>query len=111
MDKLPGESMNEVRARSSGSGDPRNIAILFKADEGSRVKAALELPPKTLVQTAPKGSYRVPQVVEFLKWDLSKADADDGSKSEVVILDWFSAHLDPEVDDVIKVSLGLAGVF
>ena len=105
VDKLPSETMADVRARSSGSGDPRSIAILFKAEEGSRVKAALDVPPgppTTLVQTAPKGSYRVEQVVEFLKWDLGKPAVSDGSQSEVVMLDWFSAHLDPEVDRVIQ---------
>ena len=105
VDKLPTETMQEVRSRSSGSGDPRSIAILFKADEGSRVKAGLEAPEATLIQTAPKRSHRVEQVLEFLRWDLGKPGIQDGSQCEVVVLDWFAAHLDAEVDTLIKVQV------
>ncbi|CAE7467252.1 pip [Symbiodinium sp. CCMP2592] len=96
-----GENISDACRRSNGSGDPRNIAVLFKA-ETDRIKTALDVPNGCLVQCGPKGSYRVEHVLDFLKWDLGKADSNDGSECEVVVLDWFSAHLDPSVDDLIK---------
>lgn len=99
--QISGETLEDACARSSGSGDPNQLAVLFKADT-DRIKANLDVPSGCLVQTGPKGSYRVEQVLEFLRWDLGAADSTDGSCCEVVCLDWFSAHLDPEVDKLIK---------
>ena len=84
VDKCPAESMAQVRARSNASGDPSRLAVLFKAAEGSRVKASLDVPAQTLVQTGPRGSYRVDTVLSFLEWDLGCSDTADGSTAELV---------------------------
>eukprot|EP00439_Symbiodinium_sp_Y106_P077585 s2757_g16.t1 len=97
------EKLPQIRRRSHGSGDPYNLAILFKG-ETDRITTGLDVPDGCLVQTGPKGSYRVEQVLEFLRWDLGAADSTDGSQCEIVVLDWFSAHLDPAVDQLIKAS-------
>ena len=52
-----------------------------------------------LVQTAPKGSYRVEQLLEF--FDLLLPVAERPEDAVCVNLDWFSAHLSPELWDLI----------
>ena len=101
VDKDPDESMEDVAARSHGSGSPRKLAICFKAaGSGERIRQSLEVPDNVLLQFGPKGSYRVKQVLEFLEWDLGDADGD--GDMEIVFLDWFSAHLHPDVRELIK---------
>ena len=101
VDKDPDETMQQVCARSSNSGDPERLAVLFKAPSGGeRILADLTVPEKTLVQFGPKGSYRTDSVLEFLEWDLGEADGD--GDCEAVCLDWFAAHLDDDVQDLIR---------
>ena len=88
-----------------------------------------------MVQWAPKGSYRLPHVLAYLRWAIGEGHAvpeqphgntpapDDAATAEarararaasgqtaevrhlVVVLDWFAPHLDERVDD----ELGKAG--
>ena len=77
VDKDPDESMEEVAARSHGSGNPMRLGVLFKTKgKGEKIRADLTVPPDVLLQFAPKGSYRMENVVEFLNWDLGEADGD-----------------------------------
>ena len=67
---------------------------------------APDVPEGVLLQLAPKGSFRLPQLLEFLTWDLGAADptGDDrpGATAEVILLDWFAPHLHESVDDCCK---------
>jgi hypothetical protein len=103
VDKTEGESMEDVRRRSSGSGNPERLAVLFKnASGGARVRSKFTVPADTLLQFGPKGSYRTDTVLEFLNWDLGDADEPkDGSTAEIVCLDWFAAHLDGKVQNLV----------
>ena len=101
VDKDPDESMEDVAARSHGSGSPRKLAICFKAaGSGARIREKLDVPEGVLLQFGPKGSYRVQHVLEVLEWDLGDADGD--GDMEIVFLDWFSAHLHPDVRELVK---------
>jgi hypothetical protein len=109
VDAKEGQSLAEAYALSGGTRDPRNLEIMFKAaGTGAQIREGLRrewnLPMDGCSLTfAPKGSYRVEHVVEFLEKDLGAADAPgDGSTAEVVLLDWYAAHLVKEVDDTIK---------
>lgn len=102
VDIQPGESLEEVCARSSGSGDPRRLAVCFKAQSGEHIRARWgeEIPSDTLLQFAPKGSYRVEHIVEFLEWDLGAADSE--ADCEIVWLDYYAPHRDVAVRSCIK---------
>ena len=101
VDKDADESMEHVAARSHGTGDPRRLGVLFKTKgSGERIRAGLNVPNDVLLQFGPKGSYRTGTVREFLEWDLGNADGD--GDMEMVFLDWFAAHLDDSVQDLIK---------
>ena len=101
VDKDPDESMEEVAARSHGSGNPMRLGALFKTEgKGEKIRADLTVPPDVLLQFAPKGSYRMENVFEFLNWDLGEADGDDDM--EMFFLDWYSAHVDPALQDLIR---------
>ncbi len=77
VDKDPDESVEEVAARSHVSGNPMRLGVLFKTKgKGEKIRADLTVPPDVLLQFAPKGSYRMENVVEFLNWDLGEADGD-----------------------------------
>ena len=109
VDAKEGQSLAEAYALSGGTRDPRNLEIMFKATgTGANIREGLRrewnLPMDGCSLTfAPKGSYRVEHVVKFLEKDLGAADAPgDGSTAEVVLLDWYAAHLVKEVDDTIK---------
>ena len=58
-----------------------------------------QLQADVLVQTAPKGSYRVEQLLEYL--DLLLPVAERPEDSVCLYLDWFSAHLSAEVWDLV----------
>ena len=49
---------------------PPGLAVLFRYDgaEGSKVRASVVAGRRGLVQWAPKGSYRLLHVLEYLKW-------------------------------------------
>ena len=61
--------------------------------------AGLDAPDWMLVQTQEKGSYRTSDVVGFLDWALPAAACPQDSI--VVMLDWYSAHLSPEVEALV----------
>ena len=101
VDKDIDETMEQVAARSHGTGNPHRLGVLFKTKgSGERIRAGLSAPDDVLLQFGPKGSYRTGTVVEFLGWDLGDADGD--GDMEMVFLDWFSAHLDDSVRSLIK---------
>ena len=75
-------------------------AALFKATDGSRIH--LRTPEHVKVQFAPHGSYRTENVLDYLDWLLP--DVEDPEQTEVPVLDWYSAHLADEGQelDLIK---------
>ena len=76
------------------------VCVLFKAKSGKRILSDLRSPPWMMVQTQEKGSYRACNMVDSLLWGLP--DATNPSESIVVMLDWFSAHLTPDVVAAIR---------
>ena len=52
------------------------------------------------MQWAEKGSYRAPQVLEYLEWMLPMAECEEDRM--VVVLDWYAAHLDASVRKLIE---------
>jgi hypothetical protein len=84
--------------------DPPKMEVLFKATpHGTVIKGLLEsdrVPPLMKVQVQENGSYRSGDVVEALEWMLP--DAKTAAESIVVMLDGYSAHLTPEVREVIS---------
>ena len=58
VDKDIDETMEQVAARSHGSGSPKRIGVLFRnKGSGERIRAGLEVPDDVLLQFGPKGSY------------------------------------------------------
>ena len=99
--------------------DGKDLAVMFRAEgeDHSVLRSRLEVPERTLLQFAPKGSYRLEHTLEYYKWILP-ADDDELSmypKSPnqdkalfCCLLDWYAPNLDPEVDDVIEDRGGMA---
>jgi hypothetical protein len=87
-----------------GEDDPPKMEVLFKATpHGTVIKGLLEsdrVPPWMKVQVQENGSSRSGDVVEALEWMLP--DAKTAAESIVVMLDWYSGHLTPEVQEVIS---------
>ena len=56
---------------------PPGLAVLFRHDgkEGSKVRASVVAGRRGLVQWAPKGSYRLLHVLEYLKWAIGEGHA------------------------------------
>ena len=111
--------------------EPPGLAICFRHG-GLEAKGVTRsvLPRRGgLVQWAPKGSHRLAQVLQYLKWAVvdehgipqkpvstvvpcddpearARARAAAGSLAEVrhlvVVLDWFAPHLDEQVDEVLE---------
>ena len=79
------------------------IGVLFRIGDAAcslaNLRASLQQGANTLIQGAPKGSYRLNQVLEFLRWAV--APATELGKVTCVVLDWFAPHLDSAVDDMI----------
>ena len=103
------QRLEDAFALSNESRSPRRLGILFRCESGgSQLKEMLSphVPDGVLLQLAPKGSYRLQQLLEFLEWDLGAADSpgddDPGATAEVVLLDWFSPHLDEKVDELVE---------
>ena len=54
--------------------DEKSIAVLFKAaGGGARIRAGLRVPHGVLLQFAEKGSYRLPNVLEYFEWILDRS--------------------------------------
>ena len=70
---------------------------IFQLVEG--IRTDLEAPPWLLVQFQERDSYRTEDVLEFLEWALEPAACPQ--ESVIVMLDWFSAHLSPEVAELV----------
>ena len=95
---------------SWGHGDPDfppKMALLFKAKPGGltirRLRKCKYVKPWTKVQVQEFGSYRSEDVVEALDWMLlDVADEEHSHESIIVILDWFSGHLTPEVAELVR---------
>ena len=93
--------------------DGKDLAVMFRADgeDHSTIRSRLKVPPRTLLQFAPKGSYQLQHTLEYYRWILP-ADDDELSKYPkgpnqdkavfCCLLDWYAPNLDPEVDDVIE---------
>jgi hypothetical protein len=79
------------------------IGVLFRIGDAAcslrNLRASLQQGANTLIQGAPKGSYRLNQVLEFLRWAVPPKD--ELGKLTCVVLDWFAPHLDHAVDDMI----------
>ena len=76
-------------------------ACLFKAPGGgSAMRRTLHVPPNMLLQFQEKGSYRLQDVLEFLEWLLPTVDKVEDS--QLIVLDWYSAHLDPDVKTLVE---------
>lgn len=77
------------------AGMPPPVAVLFKANRGVRLARDLEHPGWMKIHIQEKGSYRAQDMVEALSWGIPPAA--HSSESVVVLLDWFAAHLTPEL--------------
>ena len=79
---------------------PPGIGVLFRIGTAAcsldNLRGALQADENTLVQGAEKGSYRLEQVLEFLRWSLKPAS--ELGFHVCVVLDWFAPHLREEVD-------------
>ena len=79
------------------------IGILFKIGEAAsslaNLRRSLLAKATTLIQGAPRGSYRLAQVLEFLRWAVKPAEA--VAETKIIVLDWFAPHLDPAVDNLL----------
>ena len=84
-------------------------AALFKAENGSRIH--LHTPDGVQVQFAPHGSYRLPNVVDYLQWALDDPAAERETYTIVPVLDWYSAHLAEEVQEIVKLKTGSPVVY
>ena len=73
------------------------VMIIVLAVEG--IRAGLDVPDWLLVQFQERGSYRTEDVLEFLDWALEPAACPQ--ESVVVMLDWFSGHLAPEIAELV----------
>ena len=79
---------------------PGNIpkwAALFKAESGARIH--LDAEDGVKVHFAPNGSYPTQQVLEYLEWLLPEADSP--ADAVVPVMDWYSAHLAEEVQELV----------
>ena len=81
-------------AQSWTEPQPPKLCVLFKAERGDRILRDLTSPEWMLIQTQAKGSYRAEDVIDALRWGVPAATKPE--ESIVVMLDWFSAHLNPE---------------
>ena len=109
VDCAQNQRPEDAFALSHGSRSPRRLGIMFRCEtQGTQLREALapHVPEGVLLQLAPKGSFRLEHLLEFLDWDLGDADPSDadrpGSTAEVVLLDWFAPHLDPRVDALVE---------
>ena len=103
------------------------LAVLFRHEgaEDSRVTRSVRTYGSGLVQWAPKGSYRLQHVLDYMRWaiidkhaipeqpqavtepDASSADSEAApaqakERHLMVVLDWFAPHLDERVDELLR---------
>jgi len=84
-----------------GGGTPPKLAVLFKASRSAPIlRGRIETPGFILLQFQEKGSYRSEDVCDALRFFLPAAQSSE--ESIVVILDWYSGHLTPEVQACIR---------
>lgn len=90
-----------VQSWSAPEGEFPKMAVLFKGTHRAPIlRQGLEHPPWMKLQFQEKGSYRATDVAEFLEWALPTAAGPE--ESIVVLLDYFAAHLDAQVHEVIR---------
>lgn len=91
-----------VQSWPSTADDPPRCAVMFKGSSGpaGTIRDGLQRPEWLLIQVQEKGSYRTEDVLAFLEWALPQAR--DASESTILLLDWYSAHLSPEVQDLVN---------
>ena len=109
------EDFNKTRERYSiltsvpswGHGvpdEPPKVALLFKAQpEGlvlRRLRASVRNVPWMLTQTQSHGSYKSSDMVRALDWMLPAATKSE--ESIIILLDWYSGHLTPEVAELAR---------
>ena len=94
-----------TQCRSWHSEEVPPIGVLFRISDsaGSLQNLRNELgwtaESQTLVQGAPKGSYRLSHTLEFITWALPPATV--LGKIVCVVLDWFAPHLHTDVDKLV----------
>ena len=91
-----------ARAAPGHGGAVPSMAVLFRAGSsgtGTTMRKRLSCPENTLLQFAPKGSYRLANMLDFLRWAFRPAP--QPSDSLVVVLDWYAVHLDGEIDNLL----------
>ena len=85
--------------------DGKELAILFKAKGGERIRQGLSVPRGVLLQFQERGSYRLEDCLEYLEWILDRSRAVGAASQEnrrvVYICDWFAPHLDESLDDLV----------
>lgn len=100
--------------------DGKELGILFKAGGkgekcGVKIRPGLKVPHGVLLQFQQKGSYRLEDVHEYLKWimDRSRVPVDPGQQASsqgpplapgtrvIYLLDWFKPHLDESLDNLV----------
>ena len=86
------------------NGDPPKFAIMFKGSPDGTIirdlQQTCDVPPYLLLQTQAYGSYRASDMVDALGWMLPNAQSSE--ESMVVLLDWYSGHLKPEVEELVR---------
>ena len=80
------------------------VGVLFKAAHNGIIRQELnnapDIPDWMFVQTQLKGSYRAEDMLELLTKYLPAAEYKE--QSRVILLDWFSAHRDERIADLIR---------
>ena len=78
------------------------VAVMFKGSSGAggTIRDDLERPEWMLLQVQEKGSYRLEDVLAVLEWTLPQAHS--AADSIILLLDWYSAHIDPRVQELVN---------
>ena len=115
------EDARRYRELSAERGEPLSKCQLpsFSRDSRSattwlcrwRKQFALHTPDGVQVQFAPHGSYRLPNVVDYLQWALDDPAAERETYTIVPVLDSYSAHFAEEVQEIVKLKTGSPVVY
>ena len=93
--------------------DGKDLAVMFRAEgeEHSVLRSRLVVPERTLLQFAPKGSFRLEHTLEYYEWVLP-ANADElslypkGPNQDKAVfcnlVDWYGPNLRPELDELVE---------